>query len=303
MSVLDPLDLNLLRTLDVLLQERSVTGAARVLDRSQPAVSHALARLREALGDPLLVRQGRALVPTPRAESLAASVRPLLRELERALAREPEFDPAHSRRTFRLASPDLLGPIVPDLLSSLADAPHVGLELVSERGPDAPNAADLVLDILPDDAPGVVARRLGHVHQSVVCRRDHPARTGDWGLDAWLAWPHVLVRTGDRTPSVVDRMLAGLGRDRTYGVIVEDLLLVPHVLSRTDFLFTGPREVFRPLLEPLGLALLDVPIALPTVPVAAMWLERYATDPGHRWFRTRIIAEMDRQLRPPEEAR
>jgi DNA-binding transcriptional LysR family regulator len=290
----DALDLNLLRTLDVLMRERSVTRAATVLGRSQPAVSHALTRLRQVLDDPLLVRQGRVLVPTPRAEALAEPLQRVMAELRRTLA-GGAFDPATSRRTFVVACPDLLAPGVPQILAALADAPHVRVELIGDRGPDVLDRADLQLDILPAEAPGVVARRLGLVSQAVIARADHPA-TGRWGLDAWLASPHVLVRTADGLSSPVDRALAAIGRTREIGLVVSDLLLVPHVVAASDLLFTGPAEVMALLAGPLGLALLPVPVALPRVPVAAMWQERLSADPGHRWFRERVVEAVARLL-------
>jgi len=289
MESLDDLDLNLLRTLDVLLTERSVTNAARVLGRSQPAVSHALRRLRDALDDPLLVRQGRGLVPTPRAEALAAPVHRILDDLHRTLTARPGFDPATTRRRFLLAAPPLLAPLLPDLLRALADAPSLGLELVSSRKPGAMERADVVLDRLPEEAPGVVARPLGRVAQAVLHRTDHPLLGADWGLEAWLAWPHVLVRTDDGSPSLVDRVLAAEGLERTVGLVVDDLLLVPHVVRRTDLLFTGPRQVLQPLCEPLQLTLRPTPVPIPEVPVAAMWQQRLHADPGHRWFRDRVV--------------
>ena len=293
---LDALDLNLLRTLDVLLEERSVTAAAARLGRSQPAVSHALRRLRESLDDPLLVRQGRGLTPTPRAQALAGPVHRLLDDLRRTLSAAPAFDPATARRTFVLAAPPLLAPLLPDLLHALADAPGLQLELVSSRRRGAFERADIVLDVVPDDAPGVVARRLGSLRQAVLLRADHPATRTRWVMDEWLAWPHVLVRTDDAVPSLVDRALAPLGLGRRVGLVVNDLLLVPHVVARTDLLFTGPAQVLRPLCEPLGLTLLPPPTAIPEVAVGAMWQERLHADPGHRWFRQRVVDVLSRHL-------
>ena len=300
MHEMNELDLNLLRTLDVLLHERSVTTAAKILGRSQPAVSHGLARLRETLGDPLLVRQGRALVPTPRALALQGPLRHLLRELQRTLEHGTTFDPAHSERTFRMACPDMLAPLLPDLLAGLVDAPSVQLELLP-RSASGTEDADLTVDVLPEHAPGIVARRIGLVDQSVIARADHPALLQPWGLDAWLAWPHVLVRTREGLPSLVERALAAVGRERRVGLVLPELLLVPHVVARTDLFFTGPQQVFRVLAPGLGLAILPTPIPLPSVPVAVMWQERHAADPGHRWFRERVATVLERLLQrdPP----
>ncbi|MEZ4251049.1 MAG: LysR family transcriptional regulator [Polyangiales bacterium] len=129
------LDLNLLVALDALLQEGSVTRAARRLGLSQPATSHALARLRELFGDPLLVRVGRGLAPTPRAEALRAPLERVLADVRRLLRERPAFDPATSRRRFVLLCPDLLAPLLPELLTVLEhDAPGVDLAVEQPRG-------------------------------------------------------------------------------------------------------------------------------------------------------------------------
>lgn len=297
---LEHLDLNLLRTLDVLLAERSVSRAARRLDRSQPAVSHALARLRDAFDDPLLVRQGRGLVPTPRAEALAEPLARLLGDLGRLVERAPDFAPATSRRAFRLACPPLLAPLLPHVLDAMGrEAPQASLEVLDGQGRDDAGRADVVLGPLPDEAPDLQARRLGVVTQAVIARADHPVGSRPWDLAAWLAWPHVLVRTGDRRPSLVDRRLEALGRTRRIGVVVPGLLLAPHVVARSDLFFTGPRQVLAPLVGPLGLVLREPPLELPGVPVAAMWQARLAHDPGHRWFRTKIVDALASHLQPP----
>lgn len=279
------LDLNLLRVLVVLLDVGSVTESARRLGRSQPAVSQALGRLRDAVGDPLFVRQGRALVPTARALQLGEAARVALDRLDRALAREPAFDTATSTRRFTLSAPDVLGPLVPSVLGAMGEAPHTGLEILPRSGAHGVDRADVVLDVLPDAASGVVARRLGSVHAVVACRHAHPLLDSPWDLDAWVRWPHVLVRTPEATRSPVERLLAEAGRERTVGLVVPSLLLVPHVVASTDLLFTGPREVLRTF---PGLTLLEPPLPQPDVPIAAYWHARHQQDPGHRWFRGRL---------------
>ncbi len=296
--MLRDLDLNLLRTLDALLEARSVSIAAKRLDRSQPAVSHALRRLREHLGDPLLVRQGRSLTLTPRAEALRDPLHQLLGDLERLVERVDAFDPSTTTRHFRIACPPLLAPVLPDVLRALAAAPLAQVELLDSRARDALSAADVVLGPLPDQAPGVVARRLGHVEQAVIHREGHPVAERAWELASWLQWPHALVRTDDRRPSIVDRALLALGASRRIDVVLPGLLLAPHVVARSDLFFTGPGQVLRPLLAPLGLVIRRPPIDLPAVPVAALWQERLSHDPGHRWLRQRLVEALEPHLEP-----
>ncbi|MCB9671837.1 MAG: LysR family transcriptional regulator [Alphaproteobacteria bacterium] len=289
MDALASLDLNLLRTLDVLLQTRSVTDAARRLGRSQPAVSHALGRLRVTLGDPLLVREGGVLVPTARALALEQPLRRALQDLREVLARTGSFDPATSTRRFVLACPDALAPVLPDILGALADAPHLQIDIRADRGPRALDAADVLLDVLPDDAPGVQARVLGSTRAVVAMRAGHPALERPWDVQTWLAWPHVQVRFGTDTPSPLGQMLAARGLERRVGLYVPNLLLAPHVVARTDAFFTGALQLLAPFVDTLGLVLREPPLPVPPVRAAALWKVRHADDPGHRWFRERLV--------------
>lgn len=292
MDPLDQLDLNLLRTLAVLLQERSVTRAARVLSRSQPAVSHALQRLRDAFDDPLLVRQGRGLVLTPRAEQLAAPLERVLVEIRRVVTDGGAFDPGTATRTFVLGCPDL-APVIPLVLAEFRDAPQVRLEL--KMGIDAVGVdeVDVLLGPMPTAAPGVVARGLGTVRSVVALRRGHPALAHPWTPEAWVAWPHVQVSTGTDGRSVLGRLLVEHGLERTIGVRVGTFLLAAHVASQSDMMFTAAREMLQAVAEPLSLELLEPPLPMPEVQVAALWSERLHADPGHRWFRERVIRVMD----------
>jgi DNA-binding transcriptional LysR family regulator len=284
------LDLNLLVVLDALLARGSVTGAAAALGLTQPSVSHALGRLREALGDPVLVRAGRGMVRTPRAEALAPVVRRLLGEVRRVFAREAEFDAATSTRAFSIACPDLLVALLPELLGRLAkEAPQVRL---SAQPPPADLGAllgDGALDlaVLParDEGPGLVQRVLGSVHWSILARRGHPAIT-ERGLTraAWLAHPHVIVRTAEGT-GVVGRELGRLQIERRIGFMAPSFLAALHAIAATDWFFAAPRELTADLAEDLDLVMVDPPIALPAQRVAIVWHERMHADLGHRYLR------------------
>lgn len=284
------LDLNLLHTLDVLLRTRSVTRAAEQLGRSQPAVSHALQRLRDALHDPLLVRSGRGMVLTPRAEALRPGLAALLNELRRLLTVGGQFDPTTAQRTFTLACPDMLGPVVPMVLAALSEAP--GVSLVLQVGSDASQvgAVDLVLGVMPESAPGVMVRRLGPLRQRVALSADHPALRQPWTPQTYTAWPHILVRTPGTGESLVGRALAAAGLQRRIGLTVPTFLLAPHVAASSRMLFTGAGILLEQVAAPLRLVLRDPPVPMPGVIAAAMWSERVSADPGHRWFRARVIS-------------
>ena len=297
------IDLNLLVTLDALLTTRSVTAAARRLGLGQPATSHALRRLRDLLGDPLLVRAGRGLEPTPRAEALAAPLARLLRDAEQLLRTETTFDQRRSRRVFRLVCPDLTLPFLPEILGAITPvAPRVRVEV---RQPGTTSAAealiaggdDLALAPPQADVPGLIQRSLGTVRWAVFARADHPALARRHpgadprlGLAAWLRHPHVVVRTGSSSPSLVERAIAEAGHARQVGVQVPSFLAAALVVARTELFLAAPRVLLAPLARSLGLVVLDPPIALPPVPAVALWPERLHLDPGHRWFRDLVTA-------------
>ena len=193
-------DLNLLVVLDVLLQERNVTRAAKRLHRTQSATSHALGRLREQLGDPILVRVGGEMRPTPKAERLAGEVSRILRTIGRVLAQEGAFDPATTDRVFTLAGPDFIAATLPFLLAHMAKVtPTAGVELVPAAPGMLRDVADGRVDvaIAPASVPkpdGLRSADLVSLDWAVYARGDHPAARA-WGVKAWAAYPHVRVRT------------------------------------------------------------------------------------------------------------
>ncbi len=290
---LSAVDLNLLVALDALLETAHVTRAARRIGLTQSSMSHALARLRELFGDPLLVRAGRGMVPTPRAEALREPLRRALAEVARLLREEGEFDARSSTRAFVLRCPDVLAPVLPTLLSAMrAEAPTVRLRIAGGDADPLPElasgAADLALGRARVEGAGLVTRSLGALHWVVLARRDHTARRR-FDRHAWVRYPHVQVATGRPGPSLVDAALARAGRAREIGVVVPSFLLAPEVVAATDLFFAAPRELAAPLASRLGLAMLEPPVPIDPLPVAALWHERMHTDPAHVWFRGLIV--------------
>lgn len=238
------LDLNLLVVLDVLLQERSVTRAAARLGRTQSAVSHALERLREALGDELLVRDGRRMVPTARALGLAGSLPRALDLLAQGLSAPAPFAPGPSDRVFRLAAPDFFAGVLPELLAAIAPvAPRVRVELVAAGKGALRDVADGRTDglIAPPhfSAEGLRSTPLGASRWAVFGRRDHPAFRR-WSAEAWQSAPHLQVRTMEGGPGPVDQAAARAGLVRTVGAWIPSFAMAPAILARTDLLFTAP---------------------------------------------------------------
>jgi len=194
-------DLNLLVVFEVLMAELSVTRAAERLGRTQSAVSHSLARLRAELGDPLLIKGGARMQPTPFALELLEQARPILRSIQRALSPRQAFDPATSRRLFRFAAPDFARALFTSLLARVrTEAPGACVEWAGARDPMLLEIAEGQLDVAIAPAglrlpAGVTGEPIGALTWGCFARRGHPAFR-QWGRKAWSRWPHVAVRVG-----------------------------------------------------------------------------------------------------------
>jgi len=297
------LDLNLLVTFEVLMSEGSVTRAAERLSRTQSAVSHSLARLREQLGDPLLVKVGGAMVPSPFALSLVEEVRPILRSIQRIAALPQQFDPATSNRVFRVEVSDFTPSVLPEVMAKIRTrAPGVVVEW-STPGAHTPLAlADAHIDVALLSAAtgvpeGVVREDAGALRLRTYLRSDHPA-IASWGLAEWGRWPHVQVMLGDRQRTTLDSAIGEGQLRRTIGARVPHFSCVPDLLARTDMLATLPLLLPEELLKRSKLRALEPPMPIAPVPLAYFWSFRLSNDPGARWFRSIVMetfVELQRQ--------
>lgn len=289
------LDLNLLLALEALLEERSVTRAAARLGLTQSALSHALGRLREHVGDPLFVRGPTGMVPTPRAEALAGPLRDALATIRAALDAGP-FDPATARGVVRLGTTDYAAfVLVPALSAGLgAEAPgldlHVSAVASEGLGELASGAVDLVISRpLDGDVRGGLYQQVIFEDEFLcVLRQGHPA-ADRLDLDAFLAWPHVLVAPRGQTGGVVDTALAARGLSRRVAVLLPHFLVAPHIVAASDVIVTLAARVARRIAEPLGLVLRPPPLALPGFTMAMVWHERTHRDPAARFVRQRVM--------------
>jgi DNA-binding transcriptional LysR family regulator len=254
-------------------------------------MSHALGRLRDLLGDPILVRSGRGMVPTPRAEALQAPLASALRAVQAVLRAEPAFEPANTTRRFVLACPDLVAPVLPALLAAIRGAaPGVDLAVVRpEEGAHATferHNADAALGPERDPGAGVEVAFLGAAPWATLCRPDHPvARQRD--LPTWIAHGHVQIGTGGGE-GLVDALLRQRDLARRVALTLPSFLLAPRAVAVTDLLYTGPEPFLHPLATELGLVVVPPPLPLPPAPVVLAWPARLTADPGGVWFRARI---------------
>ncbi|MEX3984809.1 LysR family transcriptional regulator [Paraburkholderia sp. EG287A] len=287
------LDLNLLRALDALLDERNVTRAAQRLSLTQPAVSAMLTRLRESFGDPLFVRSQRGIVPTERALQLAAPLKQVLSEIEQML--QPQaFAPAEAEMTLTLASTDyaLRAVVVPYLARLRETAPGVRAMIVPvqhERLQAQLESGDVDLALItPETTPADLhARRLFDERYVCVMRADHPAAQRRLTLDRFCALDHALVSyAGGSLSGVTDEALARVGRTRRVTVSVNSFLVLPDILLTSDLIAVVPSRLVK---DAAGLAVVEPPLAIPGFTKTLAWHERTHRSPGHQWARALLF--------------
>lgn len=293
MSNLSRLDLNLLVTLDALLAENNVTRAARRLNLSQPAVSLQLARLREALGDPLLLPGPRGMRPTARAESLREPLRAALQALRHAVDGGAGFDPAAATQRWHIAASDytqmtVLLPIIPLLrreapLTSLAVLP----KLPGQLGRSAESGEiDLALHVADEAPPGMRRRLLFDERYVLAGRHDHPALRRRPSLAQFCRLDHLVVSPeGGGFSAATDQALSRQGLSRRVVLSVPNFATAAAVLATTDIVAMLPARLMAHV---TGLRAVEPPLAIDGFTMSMLWHERVHRDPAHAWLRERI---------------
>jgi DNA-binding transcriptional LysR family regulator len=303
------LDLNLLVALDALLTERSVTRAAERLSLSQPAVSGTLARLRSLFEDELLVRDGRAMRPTPFAESLEAPLREALARVEETVFARPAFVPAESERTFTVLATDYMALVLlrPLLVALAVETPNLRVQ-VEAAGLSALTTrllrgeVDVVL--LPEnltEVTGMPSQRLFEDRFVGAVWREHPDVSDRLELDQLAALPY-LNYGRDKIRSNADAHLHGLGIAPTPDATIESFILGAFMLRGTRMVTFLQARLVRELADAAEIMAVEPPVALPQLVEAMCWHPRSGGDPGHVWLRERIArlaAELEDAVGPP----
>lgn len=297
---LKTVDLNLLIAFDALMSDRSVSRAAARLGVTQSALSHSLKRLRVMFGDPLLVRGARGMAPTERAMSLTQPVKAILAEIHSIVSTRIVFDPATTKRTFKISMSDAMSvEALPLIVRSLRkSAPGIDL-LISSSGPrDActrisNDEIELAIGVFPHKPDGFRHEELYRDTLVCVADRKHPSlKKGRMDEKSYLTSPHVTVAPNLDSGVQLDDIFIAMGLTRRVVATVPHYIAIPALVRGTDLIAHTRRRLVNVLRISSNLVVfpIPVPIRIPELSFEQIWHPRYDGDPGHRWLR-HLIAD------------
>ncbi len=276
------LDLNLLIALDALLEA--------VLYKRQ-------GRIRSAIGDPILVRSGRRMVLTPRAQELRTEVHALVERARAVFTPPGPPEPATLRRVFTVLADDVAVALGPELLARVrAEAPGVSLRFLGEDPASDGSSqlrggqADLDIGVVQDAPPEIVLEPLFTDRMTAIVRAGHPLTSGVLTPERYAAAAHVSASRRGKLSGPIDDALAELGLTRQVALAVPTFGAALIVVARTDLVGLMPARLGRRAVEALGLVALDPPIDLPSKEITMAWHQRYEADGAHAWLRSQIRA-------------
>jgi len=296
---LNAVDLNLLVVFSAMAEHGSVTRAAEALGLSQPATSAALARLRALLGDPLFVKTGTAMLPTPRALQLVPTVQQVLRAVKEEILTSSSFNCATSTRSFHLIAPDIAEVIVlPRILTALRQlAPNVTIKVTSmprlaTAQALASGAADLAIGYLPDlHKSGFVQQRLFKHRYVCIARQGHPGLHGRLSMKEYLAAPHAVVLPEGRE-HLVEQFLNAKQIRRRVVLELSHFMSLQTVIESSDLLATVPEDLAAFFAARGKVQILPLPLKSPEVEVHQFWHQRLGKDPANMWLRALVFKAM-----------
>jgi DNA-binding transcriptional LysR family regulator len=298
-------DLNLLRIFDAVMTEQNITRAAERLSTTQPAVSNALKRLREAANDEILVRTARGMKPTARAEEIWPAVRAALASLENVLSPE-HFDISTAKASLRIAMADsTANMLLPQLMERVrCEAPEIDIRMVPLPGRDPrPILLNAEADLAVGSFPGIVAqlregqqrdvtlhhRRLYGGEPVCIMRKDHPLAGQELTIDRYCEALHLLVSFSGSPSGPADDILATLGRTRRIALTVNQFSTALHMVALSDLIAVVPRHLIEASNFADQLVVKTLPFQLPIVYVDMIWHERDMRHPVHKWLRETIM--------------
>ncbi|SAK51111.1 LysR family transcriptional regulator [Caballeronia arationis] len=289
-------DLNLLSIFVMLWETRSVTRASDRLALTQPAVSHALRRLRDAVGDDLFVNAKGGLLPTARAEALIGPVREALEKIGLALQGQEAFVPSLAVRQLNIAAGDLVEfSIVPQLVEHLGKvAPGIVVRMHPVSEGDLALAqlesgqVDAIVGSQPLKGMGVHNETLAEITIATLVWKQEKLRSRRFPLDLYLKRPHVIIQMPPRQESIVDQTLANLGLQRPVGAVVQNFMAMPIIAARTGYICNVPSRLAGAFAERFGLSAHEPPVDFSATPLYMSWHKRFEADPAHAWLMQQI---------------
>jgi DNA-binding transcriptional LysR family regulator len=290
-------DLNFLFMLEALLEEGSVSAAADRLGLSQPAMSHALARLRKRFGDPLFVKTRAGMRPTPTAERIGLTSRKVLSLVREEILEVGAFDPATTTRTFTLGLSDMAATVLLGRITErfARSAPFARLRIVNVRDKDiAPQLeeglVDLIVGTYAVKTPSVMQQAVLKATEYVcIVRTGHPGVRKSFSLDQFVDIPHVIAVQNPEANDFVDRSLRAKGLSRRVAVEVPSLLSLPKVVADSDCVALVPGALATLSQKITPLRILEPPIKPPAPVIRQFWHQRFNADPGLVWLRKMLL--------------
>ena len=303
---INKIDLNLLKVFDAIRATGSVSRGAKALGLSQPAMSAALAKMRDQFNDPLFVRTAKGMMPTARGAELVLPIEQILNAIKHDLLHEGGFNPSASDRTFVLSMSDI-GEMVflPKLLQRLSEvAPSIKVKVVSLL-PDSLEQAleeglvDLAVGYFPDLSKNQFfqQRLFRHPFASIV-RSDHPLIGDSLSLEQFLEIPHAIVSSTGRSQEIFDRLLEKQGLKRKVVLTVPHFMSVPFIVASSDLIVTLPRAVATSFSKLTRVKVLQPPLKTPLFDLKQHWHERYHLDAANQWLREQIYDLFREELAP-----
>ncbi|MFD2166964.1 LysR family transcriptional regulator [Thalassotalea euphylliae] len=297
------IDLNLFTVLLEVYQQGSITAAAEKLHITQPAVSHSLAKLREKFNDPLFIRHGRKMMPSPTCQTIMPQIIESLANLEATLVPNTSFDITQHHKEIKLGLRDILEslffpPLVTDLVTNTPNIKirsrqisHLEMEqLLTEQ------AIDIVIDVLVPTSEKINSKFVCNEHFSLVCRPDHPILKAPT-IENYQRYPHGIVSLKGSTVDIVDMALAKHGVSRNVALRCEHYFAAASVACRCDMLLTMPNAYANTLKGKLPIVVSPLPFEVPLLPVHMYWHQQNDDDQINQWMREKLFSIAD-QLFP-----
>ena len=293
---INSIDLNLMIAFNALISHRHVTKAGEAIGRSQPAMSNALARLRDLFQDQLLIKSGNHMKPTPRALEILPQVQIALNQLENAINGNIKFDPLNTKRDFTIAMVENAAFILLPLLTPylFKNAPNININIIGVtniRGTQLVETerCDMAIDLLPKNVSRQI-EKLRLYREQFICmtRPAHPIFSMRPSLNNYLSFKHIAVHPSEGSASSVDNALKSIGQSRRVAIKLPYSLIVNLMINGSDLIATLPKRNALFFAKEKNLPTLDVPFKIPGFDIYMLWHSRLNDDPAHKWLRTTI---------------